>query len=219
MSWTALPLSFLLVGLATAQAAPAGVWRGSFQPPPIQMPFVLQISGSGSTISAKTQSPNQKLDFDPVDSISATKTHLSYAQSQFNLVFTGAISGNTISGSFTQGGTTDKVFLVHVLPDDPCGRSAESVTGEWRGTFEYSPPALPYVLTVTGSGTSLGATTQTPSLGPSVYPIDSISVRGSTLSFKQGQLGVSFTGDFNDNTLVGKITENGYTIPITLQHF
>lgn len=214
-------LSVVLLGLTLAlpllgQTSPVGTWRGVYQPPPVQVPLVVVIERSASGWSAKTQSPNQNANFFPVDSISVESNHVTLVQSQFNVLVAATLSGNVLNGTVTQAGTTNKVSLVHVVPDgSPC-TGAGALAGEWRGAIEYKPAGLPFVLSIAGAGVNLGATTQTPTVNPTSFPVDSISFSGEALTFKQMQFGVEFVGSMAGDTLSGTLTQNGYKSQMTL---
>ena len=200
-----------------SSSSPNGTWRGIYQPLASQVPFVMQVERNAQGWSAKTQSPNQNFNFFPVDALSVDKTHVSFVQSQFNAVFSGTLTGNTLSGTLSQGGASNKVFLVHVFNDSASCTASDPMVGEWRGTFEVTPAPVPLVLSVAGSGVNLGATTQSPSVNPTSFPVDSISYSGNTLSFRQAQFGVEFVGTINGDVLSGTITQNGYKRPIILR--
>jgi hypothetical protein len=197
--------------------SPVGTWRGVYQPLPVQVPFVVQIARTSAGWSAKTQSPNQNANFFPVDSVSVESKHVTFVQSQYNILFSATLSGNSLSGTFSQAGVTNKVFLVRITPDGATCSGSDALAGEWRGTVEYTPAGLPFVLSVAGAGVNLGATTQTPSVNPTSFPVDSINYSGSTLSFKQMQFGVEFVGNVSGDTLSGTMTQNGYKNSMTLR--
>jgi hypothetical protein len=197
-------------------SSPNGTWRGSYQPIPVQVPLVMQVERTTQGWSAKTQSPNQNFAFWPVDSLSVDKTHVSFVQSQFNVLFSATLAGNTLSGTLSQSGVVNKVFLVHILNDTAACAGVDSVVGEWRGTLELTSASMPFVLSVAGTGVNLGATTQTPSVNPTSFPVDSITYSGNMLSFRQAQFGVDFTGTIAGDVLSGTITQNGYKHPMVL---
>jgi hypothetical protein len=207
-----------VVTVARSQSSgPTGTWRGTYQPPPVQIPFVLQVQKTSTGWMAKTQSPNQNFNFFPVDSFAVEKTHVTFVQSQFNVLFSGNLAGNTLSGTFAQSGGINKIFLVRVLPEGtPCSGN-DVLTGEWRGTLEFNPTPIPFVLSVSGTGVNLGATTQTPTVNPTSFPVDSITYSGTTVSFRQAQFGVEFTGTVSGDALSGTITQNGYKNSISLR--
>jgi len=198
-------------------SSPNGTWRGSYQPPPVQVPLVMQVERNSQGWSAKTQSPNQNSAFWPVDSLSVDKTHVSFVQSQFNVLFSATLAGNTLSGTFSQSGVINKVFLVHILNDSAACTGVDAIVGEWRGTLEITSAAVPFILSVAGTGVNLGATTQSPSVNPTSFPVDSITYSGSTLTFRQAQFGVDFTGTISGDVLSGAVTQNGYKRSLVLQ--
>jgi len=177
----------------------------------------MQVERNSQGWSAKTQSPNQNSAFWPVDSLSVDKTHVSFVQSQFNVLFSATLAGNTLSGTFSQSGVINKVFLVHILNDSAACTGVDAIVGEWRGTLEITSAAVPFILSVAGTGVNLGATTQSPSVNPTSFPVDSITYSGSTLTFRQAQFGVDFTGTISGDVLSGAVTQNGYKRSLVLQ--
>lgn len=201
----------------SAPDTPAGTWSGSYQPPSLQLPLVVRFSKTSGGLTAETQSPNQSLLFDPVDSVSFDKKHVSIIQSQFNALFNADLAGNTLVGTLLEQGNTNKLFLVHVFPDGTSCAAADPLVGEWRGSIELRPTAIPLVLLISGAGANLRATLQTPSVNPRASPVDTISYINGAVTFHQAVTGADFSGKIAGSTLSGTLTQNGYTTSLVLQ--
>jgi hypothetical protein len=201
----------------SAPDTPAGTWSGSYQPPSLQLPLVVRFSKTSGGFAAETQSPNQSFLFDPVDSVSFDKKHVSIIQSRFNALFTADLTGNTLIGTLLEQGNTSKLFLVHVFPDGISCAAADPLVGEWRGSIELPLAAIPLVLSISGTGTNLGATIQTPSVNPMAHPVDTISYIDGVVTFHQATTGIEFSGKIMGNTLSGTLTQNGYATSLILK--
>ena len=196
---------------------PTGSWAGSYQPPPMEMPIVVNFTRKGTDLTAETQSPNQSQIFNPADFVSFDKNHVAVVFSRFNTLFNADLSGNTLSGTVTQQGNTNGLFLVHSMPDATSCKPADPLTGQWRGTIALKQAPVLLVLSVAGAGANLGATIQTPSTNPTAFPVDTITYNAGTLTFHHGMFGADFTGKISGITLTGTLTLNGYSIPLVLQ--
>ncbi|MGB6688317.1 MAG: hypothetical protein WBE76_10780 [Terracidiphilus sp.] len=85
-------------------SALAGAWKGTFTTHMPDIPVVLAIAGSPDNLSATMQFPSQGPNAFPVDSIVLAGQTLTFRHTQFNAFFSGALSGNTITGTLTQNG-------------------------------------------------------------------------------------------------------------------
>jgi hypothetical protein len=215
----AAPLLIVCVATAIAQTSPsagtspaAGTWKGTVTPAPVYLPFILNIVVSGSTLAGTTQSPNQNPGAYALDSIAVSGNTLTFQQAQFGVTFRGTIQGNVLSGTMTQAGKTLPLELIHAQPS---GCATSTLAGTWKGTFIPASPDVPIVLTISDSQGNLSATTQFPSQSSNSFPVDAVSLNGQTLTFRQAQFNVFFSGALSVRTITGTMTQNGFQLPVT----
>lgn len=99
-----MPLELIHAQPAGCNSTFAGTWKGTFTTSSPDIPVVLAISGAPGNLAATMQFPSQGPNAFPVDSIALTGQTLTFRHAQFNAFFSGALSGNTITGTMTQNG-------------------------------------------------------------------------------------------------------------------
>lgn len=96
--------------------------------------------------------------------------------------------------------------------------SQEQIIGSWEGKLSISPAySLRLVLHITGEGSALSATMDSPDQGASDLPIDEITFTDKTLLFTSKMLQVKYEGVFEDEKITGTFTQQGYTFPLVLE--
>ena len=198
------------ISTAVSQTSPAvGTWKATVKPAPIYLPFILNIVASGSTLAGTTQSPNQSPGVYALDSVSAAGNTITFQQAQFGISFSGTIRGNVLSGTMTQAGKALPLELIHAQPS---GCTTSTLAGSWKGTFIPAAADVSIVLIISDSQGNLSATTQFPSQGANSFPVDSVSLNGQTLTFRQAQFGAFFSGALSGTTITGTLTQNGFQL-------
>lgn len=89
----------------------AGNWAGVLRFPQGNLRLVLHISGSDSDLDATADSPDQNATRLPVDSITRAGRTLRFAMDRLNARFEGMIATDSITGTFSQGGSDIPLIL------------------------------------------------------------------------------------------------------------
>jgi fermentation-respiration switch protein FrsA (DUF1100 family) len=81
-----------------------GSWNGILSVGAVKLPLVFHIEEKNGTYTATMDSPNQGAKGIPVTSVSVENDKITLKLTALTVVYTGTLSGNTITGTFTQGG-------------------------------------------------------------------------------------------------------------------
>jgi hypothetical protein len=97
------------------------------------------------------------------------------------------------------------------------GAHAQTVEGDWRGSFKAGPVGLHVLLHVTrAENGELTATFDSPDQGARGIPVTSISLADSTLKFEIARAGASYEGVLNaeGSAVKGKWTQGSKSFPL-----
>ncbi len=192
-----------------AQSLP-GSWSGMLDFPSAQLLFVITIADGSSGLSATAKSPYQSGQSIRVDSISASNGNVSFAIAKLGITFTGVISANAISGTFTQRGISVPLVLT------PSSIGTSDLAGTWLGTLSTPGGDLLLAIHVEDAPAgSLRGSMDSPSQHGFSIPI-TISRANGTLTFAIPSVGASYTGNIGANAITGTFTQNGASLPLTL---
>lgn len=195
---------------ATGAQSLAGSWSGMLDFPSAQLLFVITIADGSSGLSATAKSPYQNGQSIRVDSISASNGNVSFAIAKLGITFTGVISANAISGTFTQRDTSVALVLT------PSSIGTSDLAGTWLG--KLSTPGGDLLLAIhvqDRPAGSLSGSMDSPSQHAFAIPI-TIRRANGTLTFAIPNVGASYTGNIGANAITGTFTQNGASLELTL---
>ena len=99
----------------------------------------------------------------------------------------------------------------------PQQKTNSPIDGVWEGVLKMPVLTLRFVLHISGSDDGLTATYDSPDQGGFGKSADSISFRGSTLTFEISRINVRFSGDLlADGTIAGEFVQRGVGLPLVL---
>jgi hypothetical protein len=198
---------------APSQATPAltGTWSGMLAFPGEPLLFVIAFSGDDKSFSATASSPYQGAGPTPVDSLLLSGGKLTFAIPKLGVTYTGTIGENTISGTFTQRGSSLPMKLT------PSSIGTKDLAGTWLGTLTLSGGKLLLALHVQDAANgALSATLDSPYQHGFDIPVSSIDSKDGTLTFSLANLNASYTGKIGEAGIAGTFSQNGMTLPLTL---
>jgi len=109
------------------------------------------------------------------------------------------------------------LMLLVVLLFSQSAQSDNDVSGQWRGLLELTPQsAIVLGIGIKKTDSNVSVVVNSPNQGMPDKPVDEFTLENNQLSFKVEDLGASFTGTFEDNTLTGTFTQRK-AFDITLQ--
>jgi fermentation-respiration switch protein FrsA (DUF1100 family) len=147
-----------------------GAWNGTLNAGGAKLRLVFHIEEKGGVYTATMDSPDQGAKGIPVTSVEVKNNTISLKVSNIAMVYTGTLTGNTISGTFTQGGFSTPLSLERGAvaevkrpqdPQKPYPYHAEEVRFENKMaditlvgtlTFPKEGTKFPAVVLISGSG-------------------------------------------------------------------
>ena len=97
--------------------------------------------------------------------------------------------------------------------------SAQSVTGDWKGTLDVQGNKLELIFHVSGTEGNYTTTLDVPAQGAAGIPVDKTEVEGAKVSFKVSAAGISYSGEVKGSNIEGSFLQAGMTFPLTLTKF
>src|SRR5271165_3317320 len=95
---------------------------------------------------------------------------------------------------------------------------ARTVLGSWSGLLNFpSGQSLHFVLHVSGEPAYLAATADSPDQNSYAIHVDSIALRGQTLTFSINSIGVSYSGTLSGDAISGTFIQMGTRVPLVLR--
>jgi hypothetical protein len=128
-----------------------------------------------------------------------------------------SVSLRVLLGDITRAPTTGGYF--YEASGDRNAPAENELTHRWRmgRRFENARATLRFILHISGSDNGLTATYDSPDQLGFGRAVDSISFRGSTLTFEISRINVRFTGDLlDDGTIGGELVQRGVGVPLVL---
>jgi hypothetical protein len=207
-----------------AAPAPSGHWEGSIELPDQPLAIQIDLAKKGDKWDGTITIPAQKLKGFPLGGIevSGDKATFAISGAPGNPVFSGDIAkdGQTISGTFTQGGGTLPFKLTRSgdakfeapPKSTPVTKDLE---GSWAGTLDVDGKSLRLVLKLTNaSGGATGTLVSVDQNGAEI-PITAVVQKGTHLSVTLRPINGSYEGDLKDGQLVGTWTQGTMSRPLT----
>ncbi|HEY1203303.1 MAG: hypothetical protein ABSH46_03860 [Bryobacteraceae bacterium] len=217
------PLAF-----SQSNAGAAGHWEGSISVPGHELNIVVDLArGEKDAWKGTIAIPEQNLKGFPLSSISVVNTAVKFAMNGVpgQPAFDGKLApgGQSISGSFTQGGGTIPFSMKRTgeAQIEEVAKStnvAKAFEGAWEGTLDTGSTQLRLVLKLANQpdGAATGTLTSVDQ-GGAVIPIAVITQKGSELKLEVPSVGGSFTGEISKDaaTVAGTWTQGMGALPLT----
>jgi len=229
LTFAAAALS-LVAPFAFAQPAPtaAGHWEGSISVPDHELNIVVDLArGEKDAWKGTIAIPEQNLKDFPLSSISVANETVKFGMSGVpgDPAFNGKLApgGQSISGTFTQGGgtipfsikRTGAAQFKEVPKSTPIAKAFE---GAWEGTLDTGGAQLRLVLNLANEKDAATGTLTSVDQGAAVIPIAVITQKGSELKLELPSVSGSFTGEISKDaaTIAGTWTQGMGGLPLTL---
>ena len=204
-----LRIAGLIVFLAVAPCAGAadvsGTWKGTFDFQGSSVPLTFHLSVANSLVTGTVEglptTPAEihggKLDGDVV----SFWINTDYEGNTYKLVYKGKITTGQIEFSF---GTEDGSWGATLIAKNDVQPALASVTGSWKGSFDFQGTSIPLIFHLTDSG---GAVTGTVEGLPSTpAEIHDGKIEGDTVSF---WINTDYEGNTYKIVYKGKISADG----------
>jgi uncharacterized protein len=206
-------------------AAPAGHWEGTLEVPGQTLAIQIDLAKKGATWDGTISIPAQGLKGVPLANIQITGDKASFAITgpPGDPVFNGDVAkdGQTISGTFSQGGGTIPFKLTRTgdakfeapLKSTPITKDLE---GSWEGTLDAGGKSLRLVLKLANQAKT-GATGTLTSVdqGNAEIPITAIVQAGTHLTVTVRTISGTYEGDLKGGQLIGTWTQGPKGMPLT----
>jgi len=232
------PLLLLLAALAIPSAVaaaeagdPSGRWSGAIEIPNGELAITVALEHSAEAgWSGTIDIPAQGLHGFALSAVGADggRVHFEMAGIPGTPTFDGALgdSGQTITGSFRQGGQSLDFALERAADETPAASSeapiegvpGEGAAGEWKGALEAGPVTLRLALHVKpAEDGGVGAVFDSLDQGVTLT-VDRITLDEGVLRFAIDRIGGVFEGTMNDDgsAVEGTWSQGGQTLPLTL---
>jgi hypothetical protein len=222
-------LILLLPSLAAAAANPAGLWEGTLKTPDGDLGFVFNLHLDGDQWVAEMDAPAQGISGLPLDKVKVDGSAISFSISApGDPQYAGKLSedGKTISGNFTQGGSSLPLDLKwksepRAVTKAPVNTGEVQVLeGVWEGALDINGTPLHLRLNFTKNvDGSIAGTLDSPDQKVTGLRIESISRTADSIKLDVKTIGGSYQGTLNKDasTLTGTWTQMGNNLPLSLQ--
>ncbi len=94
--------------------------------------------------------------------------------------------------------------------------SAQDMKGAWKGSLNGGSAKLPLVLNIDEKEGVYSATLDSPKQGATGIPVNTITFADAKLAFSITQLGASYEGVLQGDSIVGTFKQNGMAFPLNL---
>ena len=220
----------LLAPFAIAQSAPgaSGHWEGSISVPDHELQIIVNLAPQKDAWKGTIAIPEQNLKEFPLSSISVADGAVKFAMNGVpgNPAFDGklAADGQSISGSFTQGGGTIPFSMKRTGAAQfaELGKSTlvgKAFEGTWEGTLDTGAAKLRLVLNLVNGKDSATGTLTSVDQGGAVIPIAVITQKGSGLKLDLPSVSGSFAGEISKDeaSITGTWTQGMGGLPLTFR--
>jgi hypothetical protein len=198
-------LAFLAVVPNASAADLSGTWKGSFDFQGASIPLTFHLTAANGTVTGTVDglptTPAEihdgKLDGDEVSFWISTD----YEGNSYKLVYKGKITTGQIEFSF---GTEDGGWGATLIAKSDAQAVLASVTGVWKGSFDFQGATIPLTFHLTGSGGLVTGTVE--GLPSTPAEIHDGKIEGDTLSF---WISTDYEGNTYKIVYKGKISPDG----------
>lgn len=218
-------LMALLMGTALAQDALLGDWQGQIGPGSLNLGVVAHFAERDGSISGTLDIPAQGAQGLALDIREATDAGATFVIEGVpgEATFEGRLEGDTLAGTFTQGGQTFDFELTR-RPSDVAEEGAQGVPaapallGSWQGTVDLGGAEQQLGLVFEDADGTLAGTIVFPEQGATV-PLRIEAASETELRFViEGAPGnQGFSGTLTGDVIEGEFTVNGQSFPARLE--
>ena len=229
--YVAILAGFILLLPSPAPAAvnPAGLWEGTVKTPNGDLGFLFNLHLDVDRWNAEMDVPAQGVSGLPLDKVKVDGSAISFSISApGDPQYAGKLSddGKTISGNFSQGGSSLPLDLKwksepRAVSKTPVNSGEVQVLeGVWEGAMDINGTPLHLRLNFARNADgSIAGTVDSPDQKVTGLRIDSISRTADSVKVEVKTIGGSYQGTLNKDasTLTGTWTQMGNSLPLTLQ--
>ena len=94
---------------------------------------------------------------------------------------------------------------------------AQDIVGQWNGVLSVYGTNLRLIFHIEKTDAGYASTMDSPDQGATGFPVKTTSFDGSKLLLELPTLAVKYEGDFKMDSIVGTLTQNGMSFPMTLK--
>jgi len=206
-----------------AQDQLSGTWHGALTTPQTTLTIVFRFEKTkeGSFIGF-LDSPNQGLSGAVISDTSLEQQNLAIKLNALNILYNGQISGDSITGKFTQGGRSMDLNLkkgsVPAIKLKLSESSFAQIMGKWQGMLNTSQGsymvALRFEKTENGEIVGFYDNIDMSRLG---IPVDEATLQTSDLTLKINSIRSEYKGKLSGNTLTGQFISSGRSADAVLE--
>jgi dipeptidyl aminopeptidase/acylaminoacyl peptidase len=93
------------------------------------------------------------------------------------------------------------------------------ITGDWKGTLDVQGMQLEVIFHITEANGAYAATLDVPLQGAAGFPVESTTFADNQLTLAASQLGLSYKGTLEGETITGSFSQSGLELPLVLNKF
>lgn len=97
--------------------------------------------------------------------------------------------------------------------------TAQSVTGDWKGTLSIQGMNLDLIFHISGDNATLITTMDVPLQGATGIPVDKTELNGDKLTFNVAAAGIVYNGQLQGDSISGTFEQQGMKLPLVLKKF
>lgn len=97
--------------------------------------------------------------------------------------------------------------------------TAQSVTGDWKGTLLIQGMNLDLIFHISGDNAALITTMDVPLQGATGIPVDKTELNGDKLTFNVAAAGIVYNGQLQGDSISGTFEQQGMKLPLVLKKF
>lgn len=197
---------------ALAFARLQGPWHGNVS----GLTIVLRVEESDGKYLALLDSPDQGASDIPITTFELNGDNLSLAIAALRVSYEAVVSGDEISGQWTQGPQAQQLALVrgpYVPPAALPEAAQQQLLGTWRG--EVNDAQLIFRFEANADG-SFGSFVDIPSANANGLSLSNLSLDGDSLNFSVAPIAAQFSGTLSEEGISGDWIRAGNTLPLEL---
>lgn len=202
-----------------------GEWVGQLVVPggpKLAIVFRFETAKDGS-LAAFLDVPDQNAKGLALSDVALENNQVSLKFAPSNIDYAGKLSGNSINGTFKQGGAEFPLNLtkgkyqapMYEMPAEDMNKLLGQWVGKWKESEETTYTVI-FKFNKTKDG-KLSATTNSPEQGSAFLPLTELSFKGDQLKFKIPAASGEYTGKLNNNIILGTYSLRGkqYEVNVT----
>ena len=207
MKWFTILVSVLMCGSVNG----ADKWRGLLEIQPnifLTIGVNVDITKNEMTLD----SPNQGSFGKTPTEFTVSETKISFKDTRIQAEFTGAIEGDKLVGSFTQGRVMP--LTLHKLSEQDL--MSLEFEGSYLGDLDLNGKPLPVVVQVAVVANGFYTSLDSPAQQSFGIPLNEFTIDNKRMTFSSNMIGAQFEGQLGKEGYQGKFVQ-GFEIPLTLK--